>query len=123
MWSGELSQALPSKKVHTANAVSQFVRFFAGFLNPLIFLVTPPHTHPLASHFLSRLNCALSLFRERVRKEVFGQELKGAHRSGSEGAALAVIGYSVAAYTLYAMDTNAFTGFLLGVWMGCRVGM
>jgi hypothetical protein len=57
----------------------------------------------------------LLLRRERVRKEVFkGQDVKGAHRSGSEGAALAVIGYAVAAYMLYAADTNPFTGVLLG---------
>ncbi|GFH12951.1 cytochrome b5 heme-binding domain-containing protein [Haematococcus lacustris] len=53
---------------------------------------------------------------ERVRREVFkGQDVKGAHRSGSEGAALAVIGYSVLAWVLYALDTNPVTGMLLGL--------
>lgn len=63
--------------------------------------------------------------RERVRKEVFkGEEIKGAHRSGSEGAALAVIGYAVAAYCLYAFDTNVVTGALLGLagaWIGLTI--
>jgi fatty acid desaturase (delta-4 desaturase) len=63
--------------------------------------------------------------RERVRKEVFkGQDAKGAHRSGTEGAALAVIGYTVAAYALYAYDTNILTGALLGLagaWIGLTI--
>eukprot|EP00199_Chlamydomonas_sp_CCMP681_P000966 CAMPEP_0119102420 /NCGR_PEP_ID=MMETSP1180-20130426/1176_1 /TAXON_ID=3052 ORGANISM="Chlamydomonas cf sp, Strain CCMP681" /NCGR_SAMPLE_ID=MMETSP1180 /ASSEMBLY_ACC=CAM_ASM_000741 /LENGTH=516 /DNA_ID=CAMNT_0007086713 /DNA_START=15 /DNA_END=1565 /DNA_ORIENTATION=+ len=63
--------------------------------------------------------------RERVRSEVFkGEDAKGAHRSGSEGAALAVISYSVLAYVLYALDTNVFTGVLLGLagaWIGLTI--
>jgi fatty acid desaturase (delta-4 desaturase) len=52
---------------------------------------------------------------DRVRKELFkGQEGKGAHRSGSEGAALAVLGYAAAAYALYTFDCNPITGLLLG---------
>ncbi len=52
---------------------------------------------------------------ERVRKEVFkGTEIKGAHRSGSEGAALAVLSYAVLSYALYSYDTNVFTGAMLG---------
>ena len=53
--------------------------------------------------------------RERVRTEVFrGTEIKGAHRSGSEGAALAVLGYAGLAYSLYTWEANPLTGFLLG---------
>jgi fatty acid desaturase (delta-4 desaturase) len=50
-----------------------------------------------------------------VRKEVFkGSEVKGAHRSGSEGAIAAILGYAVAAYALFLTNTNAVTGSLLG---------
>jgi fatty acid desaturase (delta-4 desaturase) len=50
-----------------------------------------------------------------VRKEVFkGTEVKGAHRSGSEAAAAAILGYAAAAYGLYTWDANLLTGFLLG---------
>jgi len=63
--------------------------------------------------------------RERVKREVFkGGEAKGAHRTGSEGAALAVIGYSALSYALYAMDTNVLTGTLLGLagaWIGLTI--
>jgi fatty acid desaturase (delta-4 desaturase) len=63
--------------------------------------------------------------RERVRREVFkGQDNKGAHRSGSEGAALAVLGYAVAAYALYSYACNPLTGFLLGLagaWIGLTI--
>lgn len=53
--------------------------------------------------------------RERVRTEVFkGTEVKGAHRSGSEGAAFAILGYAAVAYALFLMDTNPLTGALLG---------
>jgi hypothetical protein len=49
--------------------------------------------------------------RERVRKEIFkGEEAKGAHRSGSEGAALAVLGYTALTYSLYITNTNPITG-------------
>lgn len=61
--------------------------------------------------------------RERVRKEVFkGTEIKGAHRSGSEWAALVILAYAATAYTFYAWNTNPLTGFLLGkridMWTG-----
>jgi acyl-lipid (7-3)-desaturase (Delta-4 desaturase) len=63
--------------------------------------------------------------RERVRKEVFkGEELKGAHRSGSEGAALCVLGFAAATYAAYVADTSALTGALLGVagaWIGLTI--
>lgn len=63
--------------------------------------------------------------RERVKKEVFkGAEVKGAHRSGSELAAAAILGYAAAAYGLYTWDANPFTGFLLGLagaWIGLTV--
>lgn len=63
--------------------------------------------------------------RERVKKEVFkGAEVKGAHRSGSELAAAAILGYAAAAYGLYTWDANPITGFLLGLagaWIGLTV--
>jgi fatty acid desaturase (delta-4 desaturase) len=63
--------------------------------------------------------------RERVRKEVFkGNDVKGAHRSGSEGAAVAILGYAAAAYALYASAPNLLTGFLMGLggaWIGLTV--
>ncbi|KAG2496097.1 hypothetical protein HYH03_005700 [Edaphochlamys debaryana] len=63
--------------------------------------------------------------RERVKKEVFkGTEIKGAHRSGSEWAALCVLGYAALAYGLYAFDTNPLTGFLYGLscaWIGLTI--
>ena len=53
--------------------------------------------------------------RQRVRREVFkGNDVNGAHRTGSEGAAWAILSYAAAAYGLYAYDTNAVTGFFLG---------
>jgi hypothetical protein len=49
--------------------------------------------------------------RARVRKEIFkGEEAKGAHRSGSEGAAFAILGYAAVTYALYIADTNILTG-------------
>ncbi len=60
-----------------------------------------------------------------MRNEVFkGTEIKGAHRSGSEGAALTIIGYSVAAYLAFASSTNVLTGFMLGLagaWIGLTI--
>lgn len=51
-----------------------------------------------------------------MRAEVFkGRDKDGAHRSGSEGAAFAILGYSAAAYVAYASAPSVFTGFLLGV--------
>lgn len=56
--------------------------------------------------------------RDRVRKEVFkGAEVKGAHRSGSELAAVAILGYAATAYALYTWDANPLTGILLGELM------
>ena len=53
--------------------------------------------------------------RERVRREVFkGQDAKGVHRTGSEGAALAILGYATIACAAYIFDTGLFTGTLLG---------
>ena len=53
--------------------------------------------------------------RERVKKEVFkGAEVKGAHRTGSEAAAFAILGYAATAYALYTWDANPITGVLLG---------
>jgi hypothetical protein len=63
--------------------------------------------------------------RERVRAEVFkGDDVKGAHRSGSEGAAVAIVGYAAAAYALFAAAPGPLTGFLLGLggaWIGLTV--
>lgn len=63
--------------------------------------------------------------RQRVRAEIFkGTEIKGAHRSGSELAAAAILGYAVAAYGLYCWDANLLTGTLLGLagaWIGLTV--
>mmetsp|Transcript_33218 Transcript_33218/g.78780 ORF Transcript_33218/g.78780 Transcript_33218/m.78780 type:complete len:534 (-) Transcript_33218:142-1743(-) len=63
--------------------------------------------------------------RRRVREEVFrGEEVRGAHRSGTEWAAASVIGYTVAAYAAYAMCPNVLTGALLGLggaWIGLTV--
>lgn len=57
--------------------------------------------------------------RERVRKEVFkGTEIKGAHRSGSEWAAMVILAYAATAYSLYAWSTNPLTGFALGEHLG-----
>jgi len=66
--------------------------------------------------------------RERVKREVFkGSEAKGSHRMGSEVAALAVLSFSAAAYTAYAIDTNPLTGAVLGLagaWIGgCGSGL
>lgn len=53
--------------------------------------------------------------RERVRREVFkGQDAKGAHRTGSEGAALAILSYATVACAAYLSDTGLVTGTLLG---------
>ena len=52
------------------------------------------------------------------------QDGSGAHRSGSEGAALAVLGSAAAAWTLYATAPNLLTGGLLGLcgaWIGLTV--
>ena len=64
---------------------------------------------------MHRFILACSCDRERVRKEIFkGQDAKGAHRTGSEGAALAILGYATAACAAYLTDTNIVTGALLG---------
>eukprot|EP00878_Enallax_costatus_P021083 GHUV01022305.1.p1 GENE.GHUV01022305.1~~GHUV01022305.1.p1 ORF type:complete len:517 (+),score=135.46 GHUV01022305.1:3007-4557(+) len=63
--------------------------------------------------------------RQRVRSEIFkGQEIKGAHRTGSEAAAATILGYAIAAYGLYTWDANFLTGTLLGLagaWIGLTV--
>jgi fatty acid desaturase (delta-4 desaturase) len=63
--------------------------------------------------------------RERVRNEVFkGTEIKGAHRSGSEWAAMVILGYAAVAYCFYALSPNPLTGFALGLagaWIGLTV--
>lgn len=63
--------------------------------------------------------------RERVRKEVFkGQEIKGAHRSGSEGACLAVLAYTALTMGIYIAAPNLLTGFafgLAGAWVGLTI--
>lgn len=57
----------------------------------------------------------MTCFRERVRREVFkGQDAKGAHRTGSGKAALAILGYAAAACGAYLFDTGLTTGVLLG---------
>jgi hypothetical protein len=72
-------------------------------------LPSPP-AHPPA--------CLSPPLRDRVRKEIFkGEEAKGAHRSGSEGAALAVLGYTALTYSLYITNTNPITGECAG-WAG-----
>lgn len=55
---------------------------------------------------------------------LYMQDAKGAHRTGSEGAALAIITYSVLAYGLYATSPNLLTGTLLGLagaWIGLTI--
>ena len=62
-------------------------------------------------------------FRERVRREVFkGQDAKGAHRTGSGKAAVAILGYAAAACGAYLFDTGLTTGFLLGK-PACRASL
>jgi acyl-lipid (7-3)-desaturase (Delta-4 desaturase) len=54
----------------------------------------------------------------------FLQDAKGAHRSGSEWAALAVLSYAAASWTLYCTAPNVLTGGLLGLagaWIGLTV--
>lgn len=52
--------------------------------------------------------------RARVRKEVFGGAETGAHRSGTEGAVAAVLGFAAAAYTCYFFAPGFASGALLG---------
>lgn len=63
--------------------------------------------------------------RERVRAEVFGgKEAEGAHRSGSLGAATAVLGFAAAALALYLSSPSLATGGVLGLagaWIGLTV--
>eukprot|EP00879_Flechtneria_rotunda_P002961 GHRR01003178.1.p1 GENE.GHRR01003178.1~~GHRR01003178.1.p1 ORF type:complete len:477 (+),score=112.19 GHRR01003178.1:211-1641(+) len=63
--------------------------------------------------------------RQRVRSDIFkGTEVKGAHRTGSEWAAAAILGYAATAYSLYTWDANVITGSLLGLagaWIGLTV--
>ncbi|MEW5311629.1 MAG: hypothetical protein WDW38_003328 [Sanguina aurantia] len=61
--------------------------------------------------------------RERVRLEVF-KGVSGAQRTGSEGAALAVLSTAVITYIMYAMNANVFTGAMLGLagaWIGLTI--
>ena len=70
-----------------------------------------------AGNFLCRslISCN-SCNRSRVRSEIFkGRDMEGAHRSGSEGACLAILGYSAAAYCAYAAAPSVLTGFCLGM--------
>jgi hypothetical protein len=46
-----------------------------------------------------------------------GQDKEGAHRTGSEAAALSVLSYAALTYGLFAWAPNAGTGFLYG---GCQ---
>ena len=54
-----------------------------------------------------------------MRNEVFRGQAAGAHRSGSEGAAAAILGYSAAAYAAYLAAPSALTGFALGAHSVC----
>lgn len=60
-----------------------------------------------------------------MRDEVFkGGEAKGAHRTGSEGAAAVILGYAAASYAIYATNPSILAGFLLGLggaWIGLTV--
>jgi len=63
--------------------------------------------------------------RDRVRAEVFqGREAEGAHRSGSFGAAAAVLGFAATALSLYTLSPSLATGAVLGLagaWIGLTV--
>jgi fatty acid desaturase (delta-4 desaturase) len=63
--------------------------------------------------------------RDRVRKEVFkGEEIRGAHRSGSEWAAIVICGYAFSSFALYVAHPSALTGVLCGLggaWLGLTV--
>jgi len=53
-----------------------------------------------------------------------GREAQGAHRQGSEWAAVIIVGYWCLAYSLYAGMPNLVTGILLGLggaWLGLTV--
>lgn len=57
-----------------------------------------------------------------MRREVFkGEDASGVHRSGTEGAALAVLGYAALAWAAYYASPNVLTGAALGLagaWIG-----
>ena len=63
--------------------------------------------------------------RDRVRAEVFqGREAEGAHRSGSFGAAAAVLGFAATALAAYTAAPSLATGAVLGLagaWIGLTV--
>ena len=63
--------------------------------------------------------------REWVRKEVFpGNEAGGKHRTGSEAAAVSIIGFAVFAYAVYLSNPTFLTGGMLGLagaWIGLTV--
>ena len=50
-----------------------------------------------------------------------GEDASGVHRSGTEGAALAVLGYAALAWAAYYASPNVLTGAALGLagaWIG-----
>lgn len=63
--------------------------------------------------------------RERIKTEIFkGTEIKGAHRTGSEWAALVILSFGAFATALYAWQANVITGGILGLagaWIGLTV--
>jgi len=80
----------------------------------------PPSPRPSDSPLYATL-------RDRVRAELFAGAdgaAAGAHRRGSDGAAVAVVSAAVAAYALFATAPSALTGALLGLagaWIGLTV--
>merc|ERR1711904_188045 len=59
-----------------------------------------------------------------MRRALQGGEAQGAHRQGSEWAAVIIVGYWCLAYSLYATMPNLVTGILLGLggaWLGLTV--
>lgn len=73
--------------------------------------------HSRCCHILLLYHCQRS-------PHVCVQDAKGAHRSGSEWAALAVLSYAAIAWTVYATAPNVLTGGLLGLagaWIGLTV--
>lgn len=62
--------------------------------------------------------------RTRVRAELFDGAKNGEHRKGSEYAAVAVLGFAVAAYAVYCAVPGMLSGALLGcagAWIGLTV--
>ena len=48
-----------------------------------------------------------------------GHDAATPHRSGSEGAAAAILGYAAAAYAAYLAAPSVLTGFTLGAGLAC----